>query len=130
MLVGVAVTAAVAAVLLRSTQPAYALVLTVSAGVLILGAVLVEAIPIVEHITALLSRAVPDGVYTETLIKALGIAVLTQSTADVCRDAGETALAGKTELAGNVLLLLCGLPLYEKALAMLEGIIVGQAVIG
>ena len=40
--------------------------------------------------------------------------MLAQLSADACRDAGETALAEKAELAGKVFLLLIALPLFEK----------------
>ena len=48
------------------------------------------------------------------LLKALGICLLTQLTADVCRDAGETALATHAEFAGKVALLLLILPLFVQ----------------
>lgn len=59
------------------------------------------------------------------MIKGLGVAMLTQFCADLCRQSGEAALAGSVELAGKAELLLLCLPmlhdLVELAQGMLEG---------
>ena len=128
MIVGVAVTAAVLALTLRQSQPAYATVLTLSAGILLLGAAITAAVPLIGRVSALLDNSVVDSRYTSVLLKALGISLLTQTAADVCRDAGETALAAKAELGGQVLMLLCALPLFEYAASLLESVIRSQAV--
>ena len=126
---GIAVTAAIAVLVLRASQPAYALVLSLTAGVALLAFMVSQAGPLLERIEELMNGVLPDSSYAEVLLKALGIAILTQSAADICRDAGESSLAGKTELCGNVLILLCGLPLYEHAFSLLEGIINGREVV-
>ena len=128
MIVGISVTAAVFALTLRQSQPAYATVLTVAAGVLLLGAALTAAVPLIGRVSALFESSMIDSRYTSVLLKALAISLLTQTAADICRDAGETALAAKAELGGQVLLLLCGMPLFEYAASLLEGVIRSQAV--
>lgn len=128
MIVGVSVTAAVLALTLRQSQPAYATMLSLAAGVLLLGAALTTAVPLIARISALFDNSMIDSRYTSILLKALAIGLLTQTAADICRDAGETALASKAELGGQVLLLLCGLPLFEYAASLLEGVIRSQAV--
>ncbi len=129
MVVGVSVTAAVLALTLRQTQPSYATVLSLAAGVLLLIAVIAAVVPLIARVTALLDNGAMDTAYTAILLKALGISLLTQSAADVCRDAGESALAAKAELGGQVLLLICALPLFEYAASLLESVVRSQAVI-
>jgi stage III sporulation protein AD len=48
------------------------------------------------------------------LIKALGIGYLCRFASDLCRDAGETALAGYVELAGKVMIVVLSFPLLEQ----------------
>ncbi len=127
-MLGIAVLAAVLAVTLRHTQPAFATVLTLLAGTLLLLGVMPSVWSVLERSTALLGRfreAVP---FAEILIKALGICLLTQTAADVCRDVGESALAAKAELVGKTMMLLCGMPLFEYAVQMLEQVVRGEAV--
>lgn len=129
-LVGAAVIAALLALALRGAWPVAAVVLTLAAGLMLLTAAITAAQPVMERVTALLTNDILDSQYAYILLKALGIALLTQTAADVCRDAGENGLAGKVELCGQVLLLVCGLPLFEYTVTLLEQVIQGQAVVG
>ena len=52
--------------------------------------------------------------YSSTLIKALGVALAVEISADVCRDAGEGGLASKLEMIGKAELLLLALPLIGE----------------
>ena len=58
------------------------------------------------------------------LLKGLGVVTLTQLCADMCRQSGESSLAGGVELAGKAELLLLCLPymerLTETAIQLLE----------
>lgn len=53
------------------------------------------------------------------ILKAGGIAIVAQTTQDLCKDAGMHTLASKIELAGRCLLLVCALPLFESILESL-----------
>ena len=56
----------------------------------------------------------------ELLLKALGIAWLTQCCADVCRESGESGAANGVELAGKAELLLLALPLLNNVLEVVS----------
>ena len=49
----------------------------------------------------------------------LGVAVVVRITAALCRDAGQSALAAKMEIAGAVLTLSVCLPLFEQVLDLI-----------
>ena len=116
--------AAFLTVLLRRYRPELAMGVGIVAGAIALLAVLKTAAPAVSQLQALLDGAALPQAYTAILFKALGICLLTQLTAAACRDAGESALAAKAELAGKLLLLVLSLPLFEKitslALSLLQ----------
>ncbi len=116
--------AAFLTVLLRRYRPELAMGVGIIAGAIALLAVLKTAAPAVSQLQTLLEGAALPQAYTAILFKALGICLLTQLTADACRDAGESALAAKAELAGKLLLLVLSLPLFEKitslALSLLQ----------
>ncbi len=57
------------------------------------------------------------------LFKALGVALAVEFTADICRDAGEGALASKLETVGKAELLLLALPLFESLLTKAQGLL-------
>lgn len=128
-MVGIAVVTALLALTLKGNAPTAATALSLVAGVMLLGAAISAALPLLDRVTALFTNDLLDAPFASVLLKALGIALLTQTAADVCRDAGENGLAGKVELGGQVLLLVCGLPLFEYTLDLLARVIDGQAVI-
>ena len=64
--------------------------------------------------------------YLRVIFRAVGICLLTQLAADTCRDAGEQSLAAKAELAGKCFMLLLALPLFERLLSLVTGLIRGE----
>ena len=110
----VAVVTAFLAATLRRTHPEQAMAVTLVAGVLMVTSALVFLVPLLGKVERLLSASGLSGSYVQTLLKALGICLLTQLAADTCRDAGEQGLADKTELAGKLVLLTLALPLFEN----------------
>ena len=58
--------------------------------------------------------------YIETILKGLGIVILTQICSDICRDSGEGTLAGHIETVGKLELLLLCIPFIQEILATAE----------
>ena len=50
------------------------------------------------------------------LLKMTGIAYLIEFTASSCKDAGETAIASKVELAGRILIMAMSIPILTTLL--------------
>ena len=124
---GLAVIAAFLAVVLKPQRPELALALTLLAGIGVTAAVLARVVPVLQTAQSLLDQAALSGETGKLLFKSLGICLLTQLTADVCRDAGENGLAAKTELAGKVTMLALALPLFEQVGALALQFIRGDA---
>lgn len=122
---GLALVSAVIAVMLRRYNQEYAVVVSITAGVIILVQILANIVPAIRQINSLLTATQLPTEYGIILFKTLGICFLAQFAADSCRDAGESALASKVELAGKLSIVLLALPLFEKiastALALIGG---------
>lgn len=58
--------------------------------------------------------------YLETVLKGLGIVILTQIASDICKDSGEGTLAGHIETVGKLELLLLCVPLIGEILGVAE----------
>ena len=128
--VGLLLCAVLLAVVLRPQRPEMAICLSLAAGALVLILLLGQMAPLLASIRRLVQGGDFSAEWLEAVLKAAGICLLTQLTADTCRDAGETALAGKAELTGRILLLLLAVPLFEQILTLVTGLINGQAVSG
>jgi len=122
---GLALVSAVIAVMLRRYNQEYAVVVSITAGGVILVQILANIVPAIRQINSLLTATQLPSEYGIILFKTLGICFLAQFAADSCRDAGESALASKVELAGKLSIVLLALPLFEKiastALALIGG---------
>lgn len=64
-----------------------------------------------------------DNSYFKVALKALGIGYITAFIADSCRDAGQTALALKAELAGKCAIFLLSVPLVLSILETAIGFV-------
>lgn len=122
---GLLIVAAFLSVMLKPHRPELALALGLSAGIGVLLMVLAEVMPALARVRTMLEASAVSGEYVLVLFKALGVCLLTQIAADVCRDAGEAGLAAKAEFAGKAVMLLLALPLFEKigelALTLING---------
>lgn len=119
-----ALIAAVLSVVLKQYKPEYSMFISIAAGVLIFLAVLTVIDPILDFIGELTDKAGLDGIYGEVLIKSLAICYITQLACDCCKDAGESAIAGKLQIAGKIAILLIALPMFRSLTEIVTGLIV------
>lgn len=115
-ILGICLIAAILAVILRENKYEYAIILSLVAGSGILISILSGMLDSLFEIRSIISGAGIDSSYFLAAFKALGICIITGFTADLCRDFGQTALAGKAELAGRCAIFLISLPLLSSLL--------------
>lgn len=94
------------------------LVITVSVSILSLAVVY----PILSYIEEI-SCGTSLTVYIPTLIKALGISIAMQITGDICKDAGETAIAERVALFGRCEILILTMPIIKELFLLCERIL-------
>ena len=111
----VAFVSAFAIMLLKNTKNEFVLPLRLFGSVLVLGAVVGMAIPIINFVNSL-SLGFGGGEWTPLLLKGLCIAILCEVSSNICRESGEGALSSGIEAAGKVEILLLSLPLITKIL--------------
>ena len=110
---------ALLAVVVRRGSPELALLLTLAAAAAVL---LALAEPVRELMTFLTELGERSGVSRELFVplyKTVGIALVVKVGGELCRDAGESALAAVVETAGAVCALLAALPLLRAVLSLL-----------
>ena len=120
---GLAVTAVLIAKLLKRYTAEQALLLTLLACIGITAAGVLAMTPVLNEIDALLTKGGLLPEQTACIAKAAGICCVTQLAADVCRDAGESAVASAVMLTGKIALILLILPLLHPLLARLEEVL-------
>lgn len=123
-IVGIGLLAAAIAVLLRQYRPEYAMLVSLAAGIFILYGLLENGVvPVLEEVRSILDSTAMPGEYAAVLFKSLGICFLTQVACDTCRDAGESAISAKVEMAGKLAVLAVSLPLFRQVLSIVGALI-------
>ena len=110
-------------VLLKKENPQIAMLTAAATGILIF---LMLCSPLGELISLLKQTAEQAGVgegYFGIVLKVIGIAYLTQFGAQLCADAGESAIASKIELAGKVLMMAAAAPVLTGLLETVIGLV-------
>ncbi len=118
--VGLGFIAVVLLTVLKQQRPEIAILLSIAAGVTIFLMMLGKISSIISVLEELGRNAKVNSFYMTTILKIVGIAYIGDFGAQVCRDAGEGAIASKVEFAAKVLVLIVALPV---AVGLLETII-------
>ena len=116
-LAGGALLAAFLVFLLRELRSALALPTRLAATVALVGGALVLYLPVVSRREALLELGGGGG-YATPILRAVGIALITELAARFCHDLGETSIAEGLSLFGKMEILVLCLPLIDDVLEM------------
>lgn len=122
-LAALAVCGALFAAFLRPISPVFGILTALACGLLLLYAVLDPIRQILTVLSGFLSAAGMEKNLYLPVIKAVGIAILVHITAQVCRDAGESALGSKLELAGVIAAIAVCIPLMQEVFVLLESML-------
>ncbi|AEG15517.1 stage III sporulation protein AD [Desulfofundulus kuznetsovii DSM 6115] len=118
-IVGLGIVAAVLAVTIRHNKPEMAMLLSIAAGIILFMMVLGKIGAVIDVLRELSTRANLNMVYLGTILKIVAIAYIADFGAQICRDAGEGAVASKIEFAAKVLILVLAVPIMIAVLQSL-----------
>ena len=114
---GIAMVGLTALLILRAYKPEWTPLLRMAVTVVALGLTLALATTVLGYVTDLVSATdALSGENWPILLKGLGIAILTEAAASVCRDSGETGLSTWVETAGKLEILLLSFPLIRTVM--------------
>ncbi len=122
-LVGVAFVTAVAAILVKSTKPELALVVTI-AGSIILLLFALEIFRGSMDIFAEIAEATGlSATIVRTLLKMVGIGYIVEFSAGVLHDFGQDSLADKLIFCGKIVILVLAVPILESVLGLVSDLL-------
>ncbi len=114
---GLVLVALVSILLLRQQKPEWAPFLRIAVAVVSIGVIMTMVVTVIRYVEELrVGLNVGADESWAILLKALGIAFLTETAASICRDSGESGLAGWVEMAGRLEILLLAFPLIRTIL--------------
>lgn len=108
-----ALTAAMLALFIKQYRPEYAMLISIAAGIIIFLGALPHLAGIFDLAGEFAVKTGLDSAYLAPIIKIVGITYVTGYSCEMCRDAGEGALAAKLEMAGKIMALALALPVVS-----------------
>lgn len=106
-------------IVVRQYRPEIALQLSIAVGVIIFLSIIGKINAVIVVLKDLADRANINMVYMGTILKIVGIAYIAEFGAQVCRDAGEGAVASKIEFAAKILVMVLAVPIIIAILQTL-----------
>lgn len=115
-IVCVGIIAVVLSSTIKKQRPELALQLGIATGLLIFIVVIVKLSAVIDFLQTFSKKANIDSTYINILLKIVGIAYIAEFGAEVCKDAGESSIASKIELAGKVTIVILAVPIISSLL--------------
>ncbi|MCD7722369.1 MAG: stage III sporulation AC/AD family protein [Clostridiales bacterium] len=122
-IVGISIAALLLSVFIKEYNKAAAICLLIAAGAVIFLKCASELGEIGSAVLSFSSAADGTAAYIKLMLKVLGISITVQFAADLCRDAGESALAYQCETAAKIIILAMILPLFETVIKIIAGLV-------
>ena len=106
----------VTGVIIKHLRPEFSPFVRIAGSAVVSALAVSVILPIITYIRSLFEGS-DLGEYGETVVKALGIAVITHICSDICRDSGEGSAASGVELVGRLEILVLCLPMIDDILS-------------
>lgn len=107
------------AALVQKTNKEYALLISLGTAAVLLLFLLERAGPVLQQVEDLAASGPLEGEAVGLMLRAVGITVVGQVVARLCKDAGESALAYTVDLAARAAVLAAALPALGRLLKYL-----------
>ncbi|MBQ7976941.1 MAG: hypothetical protein IJ300_14750 [Clostridia bacterium] len=118
-----AIATAICAMYIKQVRADWALCVSLAGVLLLLNGV----IPRIGYIVADIQRIASDssfpGEYITPVMKIIGISYVAQLAADVCKDAGETAISSHVETLGKIAVAFIALPVITEVFELIMGLV-------
>lgn len=115
-LVGIAVVGAVFSVILRRYRPEFAMFTAMATGLILLTYMLGALDKVFSMVDEMVRNTGVDRKYFVVLIKIIGVSYIAEISGEICRDAGEGAIAAKIEMVGKMFIMLLAMPIIKTFL--------------
>ncbi len=123
-IIGITVISLLFALIFKSVNPSFSIIIAVCAACILFFKVADSLAGIIESFKNLASGFENVNNYVHLMLKTLGIAMISQFIADICRDSGESALAGQTEVVTKIIIIAMIMPLFEAVIKAVSGLLI------
>lgn len=118
-IVGIGLVATVLIIILRRQKPEIAIQISIMTGVVIFMLLASKLSAVIDLLEDYADKAEIKPIYFSAVLKITGIAYIAEFGAEICKDAGEGAIASKIKLAGKVIIVMLAAPIITSLLDLI-----------
>jgi stage III sporulation protein AD len=119
----IAILTCIASLIVKQVKPDFASLVSLAGGVVILLLLINYISSILDVFRGLIEKANLSPTLFSSILKIIGIGYLTEFTANLCSDTGNSSLATKVGLAGKIIILFLALPIITNLIEVIMGIL-------
>lgn len=109
-IVAVGVVVTVLAIMLKGMAPEFALAVSIAGSIVIFFMTLPKLAVVIELLRDMSAKVDVNMAYVYIVLRIVGIAYIAEFGAQICADAGESAIASKIEIGGKILIMFVSAP--------------------
>ena len=125
-IVGIGLIGGIISILIRHSRPEFSMMIPIVVSFTVLAGVMPYLAGIVSELSAIANIVGINSAYLTIVIKIIGISYLASISAELCKDAGEKAIASKIELGGKLIILAMSVPIISRLLDLVREIIMHE----
>ena len=114
---------AILSVTIKQTRPELSLMTSLATGIVLLLYISNSLSGVINQFGQIIEKSGVSEEYFTIAIKACAIAYITEFASALCKDAGENAIAVKTEFAGKITILFLSLPIILRLLSSISALL-------
>lgn len=111
------------ATLVKGYKPEFSLYIVITTVLVIFGFILYKLTSVFDFLGSVYNETGYGKAFFPILIKVLAVAYVADFTAQLCKDAGESAIAGKVELAGKVIIFYLAVPVMMSVMELITKVL-------
>lgn len=114
--IAVGIIAIIIVIIIKQYKPEFAIYVSLITGAIILYLIFGELQGIINLLQNISNKAGVSSQFLSLLLKITGVAFLTEFAINICKDAGEGAIASKIEIGSKVIIVSMSIPIISSLL--------------
>lgn len=115
-IIAVGIIAIIIVIIIKQYKPEFAIYVSLITGAIILYLIFGKLQGIINLLQNISNKAGVNSQFLSLLLKITGIAFLTEFAINICKDAGEGAIASKIEIGSKVIIVSMSIPIISSLL--------------
>lgn len=110
----------VIASMVKSHKPEFATYIVLATVMIIFAMIIYKLTAVFEFLSSIYNQVSYGRAFFPIILKVLAVAYIADFAAQICRDSGESAIAGKVELAGKVMIFYLAVPVMVAVMDLIN----------